>query len=137
MPVSYSIDAEKKLIRTTCSRPLTFAEVIEHFRTLREDPACSGRLDVLLNVSDADALPQSGQLGAVNMELRALRKKVQLGACAVVATRDAMFGMMRMFEAHSGDYFSAMHVFRDAAQAEQWLGSQEKASREKEVSPEQ
>jgi hypothetical protein len=95
--------------------------VIHHFRTLKDDPACSGRLDVLLDVSDADSLPAATQLGAVATELAVVRAKVQFGSCAVVATRDAMFGMMRMFEVLAARYFEAIHVFRSSAEAEAWL----------------
>ena len=121
MPVTYNIDLASKLIRTTCLRPLTFEEVIGHFRALREDPMCAGYLDVLLDVTDADTVPVSSQLGAVSAELRALRKKVQFGVCAVIASRDAMFGMMRVFEVLAGDSFGVIRVFRGTAEAEAWL----------------
>ena len=124
MPVTYKIDAARRLIHTTCSRPLTFTEVIEHFRTLKEDPACTGHLDVLLDVSEVDALPDSRQFGPVSAELDAVRAKVQLGLCAIIATRDAMFGMMRMFEVAAEPYFRAIRVFRGALDAQAWLVSQ-------------
>jgi hypothetical protein len=123
MPVTYRIDTATKTIRTTCSRPLKFAEVMDHFRCLKEDPACSGSLNVLLDVSDADLVPQASQLGAVSAAVSLVRSKVQFQACAVVATRDAMFGMMRMFEVLAGNYFSAMRVFRKMDEAEAWLAS--------------
>jgi hypothetical protein len=124
VPVTYSIDPTRKLIRTACTRPLTFAHVIDHFRQLNEDPACSGRLDVLLDVTDVDSLPDSSQLGAVGAAVMAIRKKVQFGSCAIVADRDALFGMMRVFEVNVGDYFDAIHVFRRMGEAEMWLSSQ-------------
>jgi hypothetical protein len=127
MPVTYKIDAARRLIHTTCSRPLTFTEVIEHFRTLKEDPACTGHLDVLLDVSEADTLPVSSQLGTVSAELGAVRAKVKFGLCAIIATRDAMFGMMRIFEVVAGPYFRAIRVFRGAAEAQAWLVSQQTA----------
>jgi hypothetical protein len=123
MPVTYRIDSATKTIRTTCSRPLKFAEVMDHFRCLKEDPACSGSLNVLLDVSDADLVPQASQLGAVSAAVSLVRSQVQFQACAVVATRDAMFGMMRMFEVLAGNYFSAMRVFRKMDEAEAWLAS--------------
>jgi len=124
MPVTYSIDSTRQLIRTTCTRPLTFLQVLNHFRELKEDPACSGRLDVLLDVSDADLVPESHQIGAVGAAVNSIRDKVQFGFCAVVAGRDAMFGMMRVFEVRAGDHFDAVHVFRETAEAEIWLASQ-------------
>jgi hypothetical protein len=127
MPVTYSIDPYEKIIRTTCGSPLTFAEVIGHFRELHQDPTCAGYLDVLLDVSTADALPESGQLGAVTAELAAIRAKTQFGVCAIVATRDAMFGMMRMFEVLARPYFLATRVFRGRPEAEAWLMAQRTA----------
>jgi hypothetical protein len=127
VPVTYQIDAARRLIHTICSRPLTFNEVIEHFRTLNEDPACTGHLDVLLDVSEADTLPVSSQLGPVVAELGAVRAKVEFGICAIIATRDAMFGMMRMFEVSAGSYFRAIRVFRVATEAQAWLVSQQSA----------
>jgi hypothetical protein len=125
--VTYTIDAARRVIRTTCSSPLMLTEVIEHFRALRLDPACAGRLDVFLNVGEADALPESGQFGTITEEIRAIRGKVQFRICAVVATRDAMFGMMRMFEVFAAPYFREIRVFRAFDEAEAWLASEQAA----------
>jgi hypothetical protein len=38
-----------------------------------------------------------------------------------------MFGMMRVFEVHAGDYFGAIRVFRKASEAETWLDEQRAA----------
>ncbi len=123
MPVTYSIDVARKLIHTTCRGPVALPEVVEHFRTLKDDPACVGHLDVLLDVSEADALPDSSQLGIVVKEVAAVCQKVQFGMCAIIATRDSMFGMMRMFEVFASRYFRAIRVFREATEAELWLAS--------------
>jgi len=124
MPVTYRIDAQRQLIRTACTRPSTFAQVLDHLRELKEDPACLGRLDVLLDVSDADLVPEGSQLGAVGAAVGSIRNKVQFRWCAIVASRDAMFGMMRVFEVRAGNYFGAIRVFRGTAEAEAWLASQ-------------
>ncbi len=80
MPVTYSIDATRRLIHTVCTGHLNFAEVMDHFRQLKVDPACCGRMDVLLDVSNADSLPESNQIGAVGTALGAIRPKVQFEA---------------------------------------------------------
>lgn len=134
MPVTYQIDPASRIIRTTCSSPLTLADVLGHFRALKQDPTCSGDLDVLLDVSAADALPQTHQFPAITGEIAAIRDKVQFGACAIVATRDAMFGMMRIFEVLANPYFRAMGVFRGLVEAEAWLSEQRTTGpREKEA----
>jgi hypothetical protein len=111
--------------------------VIEHFRELYRDPVCSGHLDVLLDVSQADTLPEPGQFGPINAELGAIRDKVRFGLCAIVATRDAMFGMMRMFEVLARPYFLGTRVFRASSDPEAWLVSQRTAgSRHSDPPPE-
>lgn len=121
MSVTYSVNADRRMIRTTCSGALTLAEVIEHFRSLSANPSCSGHLDVLLDLSETDTMPESRQFGAVKAELARIRHKVQFGACAIVATRDALFGMMRMFEVLAENYFCTTRVFRTIDEAEEWL----------------
>jgi len=127
MPVAYTVDAEGRVIRTTCTNPVTLPDVLDHFRELREDRAFSGKLDVLLNVSALDALPERAQLGTVSAELSAVVQKAQFGACAIVASRDAMFGMMRVFEVFAAPYFQEICVFRGLDEAEQWLKAQRTA----------
>lgn len=124
MPVIYTIDAKEKLIRTSCIGNVTLAEVIEHFRMLERDPDCRDRLDVFLDLSETSSLPASGQISAVADEIKRIQKRVRFSACAVVAQRDALFGMLRMFEVIADQYFHAIRVFRASAEAEAWLQSQ-------------
>jgi hypothetical protein len=124
MPVSYRIDEAGKIIRTVCTSPMSVADAAAHFRELSDDPACTGTMDVLLNVTAVDALPDSRELSAVSQELWTIGQKIKFGICAIVAGRDAMFGMMRMFEVFAQRCFVAIRVFRDADEAEVWLVSQ-------------
>jgi hypothetical protein len=128
VPVTYRIDVARKVIRTVCSSPLTFAEVIGHFRTLQQDPECFGILDVLLDLREADLVPERGQVDAVTTELGAIRGKVHFGIFAVIAPNDAMYGMMRMFEVLASQHFRASRVFRTADEAEAWLAAQRSKS---------
>jgi hypothetical protein len=122
--VTYTIDANERLIRTKCVGHVTLEEVAAHFRDLARDPACPTRLDVLLDLRSVESLPHRGELEAVTVELGHLRAKVRFGLCAVVADRPALFGMLRVFEVLAQDYFTALRVFRDFAEAEAWLASQ-------------
>ena len=124
MPVTYRIDTPAKTITTTCIGPVKLPDILDHFRELERDPACSGQLDVLLDVSEAEALPQTTQLSAVSGAVSMIREKVQFRFCAIVASRDAMFGMMRIFEVFAGRFFRAIRVFRNASEAEEWLAGQ-------------
>jgi len=57
VPIMYEIDRESGTIRTKCFGQVTLPEVIDHFRTLGEDPNCPNRLDVYLDVSDVEMIP--------------------------------------------------------------------------------
>jgi hypothetical protein len=133
MPVAFTIDT-RGVIRTRCTGNVTLDEVLDHLRTLEEDPCRPGRVDVLLDLSEADSLPQSGQIRAVGDEL-GVRTRMRFGACAIVTPSDALFGMMRMFEAVAQEHFRAIHVFRTAAEAEAWLLSEQSRSSVSEVQP--
>jgi len=124
MPVTYVIDPQQKLIRTRCIGDVKVSEVIGHFRTLEHDPDCPDRLDVFLDVSETTSLPFTREITSVAQEINRVRNKVQFSCCAVVATGDALFGMMRMFAVLAGAYFTEIRVFRAASEAEAWLAAQ-------------
>ncbi len=123
MPVSYAIDGAAGIIRTRCVGKVTYDDVVRHFRTLAEDPACPPRLDVLLDVTELETLPETSQLFPIGMEMDRVRSRVEFGRCAIVAASDEAYRMTRMFEAFAADRFDAIRVFREAGEAQRWLGS--------------
>jgi hypothetical protein len=123
VPISYRIDADQKLIRTTAAGQLTLQEVVDHFRTLAKDPQCQERLDVFLDLSAVDSPPDTRQLSVVIGEMKKSRGGLHFGACAILASHDALFGMMRMFEAYAEEFFRETRTFRVATEAEQWLAA--------------
>lgn len=129
----YQLNREKRTIRTRCFGQVTMPEVIDHFNALRDDPNCPPRLDVFLDVSEVTALPESSQVSAVVTELKKFRTRTRFDNCAIVATTDALFGMMRMFEALSEEYFGTTRTFRDAAEAEAWLAEQQSEVKRKQA----
>ncbi|MGA8216676.1 MAG: hypothetical protein WB799_24030 [Candidatus Sulfotelmatobacter sp.] len=128
MPVTYVIDTQEKVIRTQCVGMSTLAEVVDHFRALERDPECVGHLDVLLDLTEMKSLPNARQIQAVPYEIARIREKVRFGACAIVATTDPLFGMLRMFEVLAERFFRVIHVFRTKAEAETWLASERQQS---------
>ena len=124
MPVTYAIDANQKIIRTHCVGNVKLDEVLDHFRELEQDPACPDRLDVLLDLTENASLPESSQLTAVAHQIKGIQPRVQFGICAIIAPRDALFGMLRVFEVMAQPYFRVIHVFRVVADAETWLQSE-------------
>jgi hypothetical protein len=52
---------------------------------------------VLLDLRHETSLPESQEMRIVAYEISRVRERVAFGTCAVVACRDALFGMLRMF----------------------------------------
>jgi len=123
--LTYQIGADKRTIRTKAVGYVTLQEVIDHFRTLEQDPQCPERADVFLDLSEAESLPEAPQISTVIRELKRIRPKVRFEACAILASRNALFGMMRMFEALAEEFFRVTCTFRTATEAEAWLVSQQ------------
>lgn len=123
MPVVYEIDAENKIIRTRCIGPVTLEEVVDHFRTLVQDHDAPDCLDVLLDLSEETSIPTREELAEVTRALSNARSKVQFGYCAIVAVKDALYGMARMWEVFTEQYFRGTYVFRSIPEAEAWLAS--------------
>ena len=98
MPVTYHIDHARHLVHTQCTGPTTLAEVLGHFALLVQDPECSERLDVLLDLTKMTSLPASDQLRTVASEIARIVPRVQFLDCAIIAPKDALFRMARMFE---------------------------------------
>ena len=124
MPVTYQIDKANGIIRTRCIGPVTIEEVIDHFRVLERDPDCPDRVDVLLDVSEETSVPTKENLREVSHEISRIRGNVQFGRCAIVASSDVLFGMLRMFEVFAEQCFRQTYVFRTVGEAEAWLVSQ-------------
>jgi hypothetical protein len=124
MPVTYKIDIKERLICTQCVGLVTLAEVVDHFQELGRDPNCAGHLDVLLDLSETNTVPKTAEIQAIPYEIARIREKVRFQACAIVALRDPLFGMLRMFEVMAQQYFRVIHVFRSMAEAEEWLVSE-------------
>jgi len=117
MPVTYKIDTQERVIRTQGTGMVTLADVVDHFRDLERDPDLAGTLDVLLDLSETNSVPEARELQAIPFELARIRDKVRFGACAIVATKDALFGMLRMFAVMAERFFRVIHVFRSRAEA--------------------
>jgi hypothetical protein len=99
--------------------------VINHFRTLQQDPNCPDLLDVFLDLSEVTSLPETGQISIVVNEVKSLRSQLRFGVCAILVSRDALFGMMRVFEVMAQECFRVTRTFRVADDAEVWLLSQQ------------
>lgn len=121
MPVTYQINRRTEFIETRCTGEVTVDDVLSHFQQLEVEPSLPKRLDVLLDLAEMTSLPESDELLEVTRAVARLKTRVEWGACAIVANRDALFGMIRVFEVFAEGLFARTHVFRKRADAKQWL----------------
>ena len=120
MPVIYSIDYEKKIIRTTCTEPIDEYEVTRHFEELENDNTCPEKLDVLLDLSKIKSIPEAFQLRTISNKIINFTK-IQFRNCAIVTSSNVMYGMFRMFAVFVEKRFQVIEVFRNYSEAEFWL----------------
>lgn len=122
MPITYVIDRDAKLMTTRASGLITPAALFEYLDAIIDDPA-NVHCDELMILEDVD-------IDAISAaDIRALaRRSAELSQddqfrVAIVASRDADFGMARMFQTlrELGD--KRMSVFRTLEAAREWLGA--------------
>jgi hypothetical protein len=121
VPVSYEIDHRRKRIATRCIGDTTLSEVLAHFDELERDQNRPPRLDVYLDLTEQTNLPTAQQIQAAASRIGMAKWMIDFRACAIVVNRDALFGMLRMFEVFAHPHFERLRVFRDATAARAWL----------------
>jgi hypothetical protein len=121
MPVSYEIDRRRNRITTRCSGDTTLSEVLAHFDIIERDPDRPSHLDVFLDLTEQTNLPTAQQIQAAASRVGMAKWMIDFRACAIVVNRDALFGMLRMFEVFAHPHFERLRVFRDASHARAWL----------------
>jgi hypothetical protein len=121
MPVEYSIDPTRHRIATRCLGDTTLAEILDHFDELERDRSRPPHLDVLLDLTQQTSLPTTHQIMAAAHRIGMAKWMIDFRACAIVVHRDALFGMLRMFEVFAHQHFDRLRVFRDVNEARAWL----------------
>ena len=129
MPITYDLDSDTCSILTRCAGAVVYEEVIGHFRELVALPGLPPKIDVLLDLREMESLPESGQMRGVATEIEQLRARVEFDAFAIVTDRDALYGMVRMFQVFAEGFVSELKVFRDYEAASRWLAEIRSARR--------
>jgi hypothetical protein len=121
MPISFELDRTVALIRTRCYGDTTLKEVLDHFQILRETPGLPNQLDVFLDLRDITSSPTAEQIRAASEGPGALGGIASFRYCAIVADRDAVYGMARMWGVFAERFFTEVSVLRSAEEADAWL----------------
>lgn len=125
MAYTYVIDSEAGLVRITVTGRDTAADNARRIREIANDLAWSPGMDVLLDFTGAaeiDIAP--AEMDAIAKMKVGIDALIGDGRLAIVADRDLIYGMSRMYEALAeGKISMKIRVFRDLREAEEWLGT--------------
>jgi hypothetical protein len=125
MPITYEIDDQRALVRTTLAGFVTFAEVMAHFTSLENDPRRSGTMNVLIDIRGLTSVPETGQLRRAANRIDPERSPLHYGVLAIVASDPAAVGTGKLFAVFARERFRATTIVPTIEEAERWLKDQD------------
>lgn len=120
MPIDFTIDEPRRLIVTTGTGVLTFAEIIGVQDIGWSDPRFNPQFDHLIDLTAVTRLCVSG--GEIWSLLNRNPYRSVASRTAIVASQPCVFGVGRMAEGYAAGTVSEISVFHDLPGALEWLG---------------
>jgi hypothetical protein len=121
MPCSYRIDKKRRLVIGVGTGTVTKEDIILYLRNMKNDAAFDPHYDKIENTRDVTELKIN------NADLQEISQIIILDNSvrrALVASRDLLFGVSRMFEAYRGsEQEGNFGVFRTKDEALQWINN--------------
>jgi len=121
LPITFDLDHETRMIRTRCAGDVTFDEVVAHFQELAGLAPLPRDIDVVLDLTAMESLPEGDQMQGVASAVDQAQVTDAWGAWAVIADRDALFGMIRILRVFVEANVPEFGVFRSEDEAMSWL----------------
>jgi hypothetical protein len=120
MPITYTLDRERRRMSTRATGRLTFAELSAHLDEEEQDRAIG--YAELFDARGASTDLQGDEVRRLVDRAQAiLSRGGVVGATAVVADNDVVFGMARMYAMMAEFARAPVEVFRDLEPALAWL----------------
>jgi hypothetical protein len=118
MPITHTIDHERRTMSTIASGRVTLADILQHLTEERRAAGLS--CAELIDGRTGSVAFSPADVRTVVDVLRDLGAKHSLGPTAVLVSTDYAFGMLRMLEMLVDDV-CRIRPFRDPSDAERWL----------------
>ena len=125
MAISYEIDEGASIIRISVADPLDVSEIVEIVNDILAAPTLRPGLAVLSNHSQLKGIATSELVKSVVPLLKRLGERLGPFRCAVVAPKDASYGMARMAEVFAEDTPARVRAFRTSVEAQAWLARED------------
>ena len=121
-PVSYVVDARRRLVEVTVREGATSLDVLAYFHQLRYDPRMRPEYDRLA-IYEASSVPFTAAEIRAMVEGAAHVPHSPGTRVAIVVHSDVLFGLMRMYEIYSDSRGLTAQVFRNRGDALNWLAT--------------
>jgi hypothetical protein len=123
MPVAYRLDRSADVVFATAHGVITDDEILEYATRMVNDPGIDPGVDQLIDLRGIDAAAVLSdtirRLAEIFRDYDPVPARAKL---AIVASRDVLFGMARMYEVYRDRDSDSIGVFRDIEEARRWLG---------------
>ncbi len=120
MPITYSVDRERRRLSTEATGSVTYSEVVAHLDKERFDNGLP--LTELIEATQATVAFSPDEVRQIVKRLRDLGRRYALGPTAVVVGNDFSYGILRMLEILVEDVCD-IRPFRNRGEAEEWLNA--------------
>ena len=120
MPVTYEIDAPRRMLWALAEGVVTYAELAQHLAEEERDDALG--LAELIDARGATTDLTPEQVRSLVTLTDALVRKGRFGALAIVTDNDVTFGMARMYQILADALPIEIGVYRELSDALAWLG---------------
>jgi hypothetical protein len=123
MPIRVNVDETRKLVEVVFEGELTGSDVADLMDRHLRDPSSALPLG-LFDLSGVTAMGISSDSvrAAARRVAEHVNSRVEEGKLAIVAPRDLLFGMARMYGILRSESPVEVRVFRQRGEAESWLG---------------
>jgi hypothetical protein len=122
MGYSLDLDSEKRTARFEATGVFTQVEALQVVRDFIDHPGFGAGYSVLADLTSVEEVPISGADVRANVDLeKSLADRIGKARFAIVAQREYIFGLARMYQAMMEDSSIDIRTFREIDQARSWL----------------
>ena len=129
MPATYTIDEAAGVVRIRCSGVFTNEELLDCLEHLYSDPGRRQGMPSLIDCREVESMQvtTAGVQAAATINATLVDPEQAPWSVAVIAPQDDVFWMARTFEVLRAGSPQTVRVFRQQADAEQWLDGRKPA----------
>ena len=121
MAAQYRLDVQSGIIFTTMVGTLTFDDIVEYARNLRNEPDFDPSFSELVDFTDLKSANLTyADLTEITLRVDPFSKTSKRALIAEIGT--ASYGITRMYQAVSSNSGRDMQLFTTALEAQRWLG---------------